>query len=637
MKTNPFFFFAAILAMPFIFFACSSKIDDGNSQLGNYDSSMSRPTGVAATLNTNGSITVSWPRMSYYVSEYLVFRCAMSSASVSSGGYYCSDYTQIASVPPYTPGAQSTDNISYIDNNLSRGMIYFYRVAARFGDVISPQSQEEVFAATASFAGEYGTVEHGGKTYRTVKIGDQRWMAENLNHVLSSTYEGGRKCYDNKEENCEKYGGLYTWGEAMALGSCSNKSCADQVQINHNGICPAGWHVPTSDDWDELADYVGIENTVNYLKAESGWDNYNSGYSSSPGNGENKYGFAALPGGYGDLINGFSGAGSLGRWWSADEALSNVNNAVSKYMDNRQSYWPDNYYSYTTHDKRYLFSVRCMENKDFGVYCFHDYTCNPMLKSQCDHFSGSVSYTTSAQCNEQIPKCNNTPYNPTTQYCRDGSTPANYGTVSSVDGQSYKTVIIGSQTWMAENLNYNAGSSVCPNNNLDYCEERNRLYGGLYDWATAMALPSKCNLIISTDDSDCSIGSPYHKGICPVGWHIPSQEEWITLANTVEAAFGSGTAGRHLKATNGWIIDGGGMPGTNNYGFAALPGGYIHPDYAFQEVEANGYWWNNNREVPLLDYISAANSVMKYYSNNVDQSYQDKNYLYSVRCVKDYL
>jgi hypothetical protein len=92
-----------------------------------------------------------------------------------------------------------------------------------------------------------------------------------------------------------------------------------------------------------------------------------------------------------------------------------------------------------------------------------------------------------------------------------------YGSPVTYGGETYQTIVLGSQTWMARNLNYNASGSVCYNNQYTNCEK----YGRLYDWATAMALPSDCN------SSSCSsqIGTK-HKGICPSGWHIPSDVEW---------------------------------------------------------------------------------------------------------------
>ena len=89
--------------------------------------------------------------------------------------------------------------------------------------------------------------------YRTVVIGTQTWMAENLNYAVE-----GSKCYDNDPANCVKYGRLYDWSTAMGFpSSCNEDACSSQIQSKHRGICPSGWHLPSYDDWDILMDYVG--------------------------------------------------------------------------------------------------------------------------------------------------------------------------------------------------------------------------------------------------------------------------------------------------------------------------------------------------------------------------------------------
>jgi hypothetical protein len=114
--------------------------------------------------------------------------------------------------------------------------------------------------------GNESSLEYGGKTYKTVVIGTQNWMAENLNYNVS-----GSHCYDNLESNCNKYGRLYDWATAKT-------------------VCPAGWHLPSGTEWATLINYVGGSNIAGKkLKATSGWNN--------GGNGQNTYGFSALPGG----------------------------------------------------------------------------------------------------------------------------------------------------------------------------------------------------------------------------------------------------------------------------------------------------------------------------------------------------
>jgi uncharacterized protein (TIGR02145 family) len=164
-----------------------------------------------------------------------------------------------------------------------------------------------------------------GKKYKTVKIGVQTWMAEDLK------YAPGGECYDNDIDYCKKYGRLYLWGTAMK-------------------VCPSGWHLPSYDEWDILVDFVGGDNVAGKkLKAKSGWN------SDADGNGDDAFGFSALPGGYGYSGGYFSNVGNVGRWWSATE--DNSYNAYDRYMlySLERAGWGN-------FSKYFLFSVRCLQD-----------------------------------------------------------------------------------------------------------------------------------------------------------------------------------------------------------------------------------------------------------------------------------
>ncbi|MCK9182726.1 MAG: fibrobacter succinogenes major paralogous domain-containing protein [Fibrobacteraceae bacterium] len=162
-----------------------------------------------------------------------------------------------------------------------------------------------------------------GQTYKTVVIGTQTWMAENLNYADSTAMpnlKGNSWCYGNRADSCAKYGRLYTWTAAMAFPATYNDATWGGSDVNHQGVCPSGWHVPTDAEWTILDDFVGGEETAGTkLKSTSGW--YNDG------NGMNTYGFSALPGGtYIGLVylggSGFGYVGYYGYWWTATEYSS---------------------------------------------------------------------------------------------------------------------------------------------------------------------------------------------------------------------------------------------------------------------------------------------------------------------------
>jgi uncharacterized protein (TIGR02145 family) len=221
--------------------------------------------------------------------------------------------------------------------------------------------------------------------------------------------------------------------------------------------------------------------------------------------------------------------------------------------------------------------------------------------------------------------CGSGKYTKATQYCSNG-TKKEYGSVADDNGKSYKTVVIGTQTWMAENLNYAASGSKCVNgsslsdDNTSTCNT----YGRLYNWSTAMALDPSCNSASCADQ----VQSP-HRGVCPSSWHIPSSTEWTTLTTYTG---GFNTAGTKLKAVSGWNdYEGTSGNGTDEFGFSALPGGRGSGN-TFRDPN-NGYWWTateyNNNDIQ-------ANFRFMDYSNAISSGYWTKTLLFSVRCVKDY-
>jgi uncharacterized protein (TIGR02145 family) len=154
--------------------------------------------------------------------------------------------------------------------------------------------------------------------YGKVDIGGQIWMTENLNCNVT-----GSKCNGNKSANCNEYGRLYDWETAMEL-------------------CHNGWHLPSAEEWEQLKDYIENENDCSacagkYLKA----------------NGDNPYGFSALPGG--SWVGDFEGTGYTGYWWSSE---SNNDRAFGRSIDYSNFEGLNSY----NNSKTSLYSVRCVQN-----------------------------------------------------------------------------------------------------------------------------------------------------------------------------------------------------------------------------------------------------------------------------------
>ena len=196
-----------------------------------------------------------------------------------------------------------------------------------------------------------------GQTYRTVKIGDQVWMAENLNYETDNSW-----CFVADPANCAKYGRLYTWAAAMdSVGewSTNGKGCGYgkecSVTSPVRGICPEGWHLPSRAEWDALivavdgsiTEYMSSNTAGTKLKSQTGW------YSN--GNGTDAFGFSALPAGYRDNNGSYFNEGNLAYFWSSSEYGS-----FNAY--NVSLYYNDVYAFLFNYDKLDGFSVRCLED-----------------------------------------------------------------------------------------------------------------------------------------------------------------------------------------------------------------------------------------------------------------------------------
>jgi uncharacterized protein (TIGR02145 family)/uncharacterized repeat protein (TIGR02543 family) len=197
------------------------------------------------------------------------------------------------------------------------------------------------------------------------------------------------------------------------------------------------------------------------------------------------------------------------------------------------------------------------------------------------------------------------------------STPVAF--IDSRDGNRYNGIAIGTQVWMAENLNYDVPdvtTDICYAGSVDSCEK----YGRLYDWSTAMGGASSSNKVPSGV-----------QGVCPAGWHLPSYAEWDTLINFVG---GESTAGEKLKSSRGW---GSYRNGTDEYGFSALPGNRVRNDgYVSSSSEVGpGYWWSatesSDGDYAFYWSISYTGRVAKDASSKTER-YGWRN---SVRCVQD--
>ena len=430
-----------------------------------------------------------------------------------------------------------------------------------------------------------------GQSYKTVVIGSQIWMAQNLNYEADNSY-----CYNNDASNCAKYGRLYTWATAVGKSEseCGYGKKCTLPSGNIQGICPNGWHLPSKTEWQTLFTMVG--GPLDTIKAGNNVATFGGEYtagkvlkSSSEWEGSDAFGFSALPGGFrsirdvtGDEV--FSFGGSFAYFWStSDDFGSHAYCMELDFLDAARL--PSN-------DKNYWFSVRCLKGEGEKP----ESSPSTLVRS-----SSSVALVSPCKT--------------------DLADACVYGELTdSRDGQTYRTVTIGSQMWMAQNLNYETDNSYCYEDSVEYCVR----YGRLYTWAAAMDSVGAW----SPNGKDCGEGtecSPIHpvRGVCPEGWHIPSMAEWKILFTAVG---GQLTAGDALKSMSDWNSGGN---GTDAFGFSALPacsrGTYDYSDMGY------AHFWSASEETSSLAY----NMGLFYLNDDASLNYTAERYGLSVRCIKD--
>jgi uncharacterized protein (TIGR02145 family) len=228
-----------------------------------------------------------------------------------------------------------------------------------------------------------------------------------------------------------------------------------------------------------------------------------------------------------------------------------------------------------------------------------------------EHYMPSV-YGLSVRCAEGNPKIKEVPKTKSCESIVSGTF------TDERDDQTYKTVNLCGKTWMAQNLNYQpqSGKSWCYADNNPYCDK----YGRLYDWKTA-------------------------KAVCPTGWHLPSREDWDSLALAAGGKWPTEPndlvdwrdVGKSLKARSGWDeyrrFSGN---GTNHSGFSALPGGYRRSgsqgrNVYYGWVGEDGHWWTTKESGRSFAY----GWQLSYNEDHLNEMGYDKDDGLSVRCIAD--
>lgn len=437
----------------------------------------------------------------------------------------------------------------------------------------------------------YGTMTDArdGQVYKTVKIGVQTWMAENLNYDYNV---GSAKsfCYDNKSKNCDKYGRLYLWPAAMDSAGlfsktgqgCGAKKVSDdryepscEVDGFVQGVCPDGWHLPSVEEYAYLmysvAQYYDKDHFAGrVLEAKKGWPSHYK-------QGTDNLGFTALPAG---LVKSdglsresmeFSDKDSLAVFWT-------TNFGGSVWLGFKLDYF------------------------DYGIrggngYIYGPFTEGFSVRCVSDEYSEEIEDDLCVPSDSNIVKDT---------------------IVDSRDGQVYSIVTIGEQTWMAQNLNYDNGSGYagCFEYDINNCKKYGRFYS----------------------NSDLSTDKANRIQLCPQGWHVPNNEEWNTLFDFVG---GADSAGQYLKSSCYWKN---GEENRDRFGFSVLPAGHSYIDNAchtdgFNLLGEYASFWSISETCHVVDDVKWDEFYYMRFDEHqgVEVSVNDDEVVDSryIRCIKD--
>lgn len=391
-----------------------------------------------------------------------------------------------------------------------------------------------------------------GQIYRTVTIGSQTWMAENLNYETAESF-----CLDDRASNCAYFGRHYTWAAAK-------------------NACPEGFHLPTSEEWDTLfTETCGNDYSGTKLKSTTGWREKEKG--------TDDYGFSILPVEHPRHEN----AAWRADFWSSTEVNDSLAKGFHLYGQNILDL-------YDKSNQLYIRCIKDIANKK------KEAVLDMVASVIPDSSSGITGSSTTAVMTEIATLDSSSWFR-----LPDNAEIKVSEMTDSRDGKSYKTINVGEQTWMAQNLNYETEDTYCYGNELINCAKYGRLY--------------KKNLAME---------------ICPAGYHLPALIEWKKF---FFALGGQNTVGKKLKSLKGWIYGGN---GDDSYGFSVVPAGAHEKDFLDEGVSA--YFWSSEEVDDNKTYFvklkyDTDNANVEIYSSEVHQYGMTvyHNSAFSVRCVKD--
>lgn len=524
-------------------------------------------------------------------------------------------------------------------------------------------------------------ISHDGQSFTTIQLFSQCWLKENLNvgnmireRVNQTDNDIIEKyCLNNDIENCKTSGGLYQWNEMMQYST----------QEKSKGICPEGWHIPSDDEWKVLEgamDFIydidePIWDKIGFRGFNCGRDLHSPKYQGGflnfiiDENIELKSGFPP------NISNTF---------WTSSQGSKSKSWFRTLELQNNKSFRNKNFKSIAAY-------VRCIKDQDSSSAIIQKPVVYTSLVSDIMQFSAYGRGGIVDDGGDEIRSSGlvwSTEENPTLQdnLSTDGHGAEFRSKISGLkantvyyvrayainkagiaygdqikfrteelckpcpntsyinyQGQTYHTVMIGSQCWMRENLTIgeviNTNLMQTDNDVIEkYCYNDDpslcAIYGGLYQWDEMMRYDTS---------------SSKNQGICPDGWHIPSDMEWKVLEGAIDSLYGVGdpiwdqladrgyNAGKYLKSKELWKEAG---KGSDLYCFTGLPAGAVkHIGGRMYGLGSYSCFWSStqvNSHQSISRSLTYKWRPFKYTAGDKVGRYNSyKRSGFSVRCLKD--
>ncbi len=568
------------------------------------------------------------------------------SEPVERGFYWSSSNSNPGKSDNVIPIQEAKDSFIFILNGLNENTTYYYVAYAR-------NSEGEKTGLVKSFKTHQKTSdsfidERDGTTYKTVKIGDQWWMAENLAWIpiggelpgvyspfFIPGYTSQSIEFGKTTSNYERYGVLYRWSAAMLQEGSSNS-----IPSKVRGACPIGWHMPSDAEWKQLETALGLsgqeldlfewrgDDVGHKLKSREGW--------LLDGNGNNQSGFTAIPAGRCvQSIFSFVGAGSDAYWWSATLRTNDSFNAIGRSLESSKPSINRNFYSTTVSEG---LSVRCVKDDnrpDISTIVPLEITSNSFKLSAQVGNAGSNPVTLSGfYVSRENPLPDDSDLSvdanfsdnafsvliegliPGTRYYirafAENIVGKSYTDTYSLktreafefgsytderDGKVYKTVLLNGKKWMAENLAYLP--SVSPPANYSTTDSNYYVYGFTGFNADSAKLTDNYHIHGVLYNSSAATTA------CPSGWSLPTADDFSSLYAYITAFLLKenqfDTSVKQLSSVSNWkgsSVNGspGNNPGINNAsGFSILPSGkYYSSGKSFTGLGSYAYLHNGS-------------------------------------------